>query len=337
MNAGSISVVIPVYNREQLIGPTLESLLNQTLPAEEIIVVDDGSTDETARVAAGYGSTVRVIRQRNQGPAAARNRGFRESRGEFVHFFDSDDLAVPNKHEVQLDALATNGADIAYGPWIKGAFNGKVFTPVNGVFQQGGLPGEDLVKSLLCNWSIVPHACLFRRSVVERSGGFPEDLFVGEDQFMFLRCLLVGAKVAHSPGTIELYRVDNADKITESESGSTKRLVEWGRFLVKADRLCTEYKRNPASWFGFQKRAYSVYGELKFLEFEGKAALLSELGKLFKPGLGFFYMLTGFLGQKRQGLEMRLTGNRGPRTLRIGALSDRQKEQIQACGYTLER
>ena len=100
-----ISVIIPAYNREKLLPQTLESLLRQTLPAEEIIVVDDGSTDRTAAVAESFGEPVRVIHQENSGPAAARNRGFLESLGEFIHFFDSDDLALPNKHEVQMKAL----------------------------------------------------------------------------------------------------------------------------------------------------------------------------------------------------------------------------------------
>jgi glycosyltransferase involved in cell wall biosynthesis len=177
----SISVIIPAYNRAELIGETLRSLLNQTVPASEIIVVDDGSSDGTAEAAEAAfhrwesekverslresekvekwegikgpkdegtkglnseGKTVgerrvageelsvkrgelpelKVIRQGNAGPGAARNRGLAESTGEFVHFFDSDDIAAPNKHEVQLRALLETGADIAYGPWVKGRF-----------------------------------------------------------------------------------------------------------------------------------------------------------------------------------------------------------------------
>src|SRR5665213_1424356 len=114
----NISVIIPAYNREQLIGETLRSLLNQTLPADEIIVVDDGSTDGTsiaayaafeerksANVKGNKVPEFRVIKQENKGPAAARNAGFLASKGEFLHFFDSDDIALPNKHEVQWRAL----------------------------------------------------------------------------------------------------------------------------------------------------------------------------------------------------------------------------------------
>lgn len=331
-----ISVIIPAYNREALLGATLESLLAQTVPALEIIVVDDGSTDETARVAGGYGPMVRVIRQENRGPAAARNNGFRVSRGAFIHFFDSDDIAVPNKHEVQLRSLEENAADIAYGPWIKGAFSEKRFMPENGVYQQKGLPRGDLVKSLLCSWSIVPHACLFRRSIIEKAGGFPEDLFVGEDQLMFLRCLLAGAKVVHSPEALELYRIENTDKITASSAGALKRLIEWARFLVKADAACRAAGINAAAWFYYQQRAYSVYKELKSLDFPGKENLLSHLNKLFRRKRAIFYRTEGFLRQKRQGLEYRLSGARGPRDFRMGTLTSAQRNQILSAGYKLE-
>ena len=80
----SVSVIIPAYNRESLLPQTLRSLLAQTLPAVEIIVVDDGSTDRTGAVAESFGEPVRVIHQENSGPAAARNRGFLDSRGEFI-------------------------------------------------------------------------------------------------------------------------------------------------------------------------------------------------------------------------------------------------------------
>ena len=286
----SISVIIPAYNRAELIGETLRSLLNQTLPAKEIIVVDDGSTDGTAeRVDEEFAvfssqfsgnpklniPTLKILRQKNAGPGAARNRGFAESTGQFIHFFDSDDIAGPNKHEVQLKALLKTGADIAYGPWVKGRFlpleklkhgncavesskskitryplsvtRNSVFQPEGPVLQARGLPDGDLLQALLTNWSVVPHACLFRRSILEWSGGFPEDIWVGEDQVLFLRCLLAGAKVVHTPGTMVFYRLGDAGKLTESLEGQRMRVVDWGRFLLKAsEEVASESRRVPA-------------------------------------------------------------------------------------------
>jgi GT2 family glycosyltransferase len=316
-----ISVIIPAYNRASLIGETLRSLLNQTLPAQEIIVVDDGSTDGTVektleafenwkleignlkkndgeQVSGNSKSdiqnpTLKILRQQNSGPGAARNRGLAEATGEFIHFFDSDDIAAPNKHEVQLRALLETGADIAYGPWCKGRFapedtrrvarplahgvargslplaaqtarvagaseatelgvasfnSGNTryqlpvtlysgFTPEGPVLQARGLPEGDLVRALLTNWSIVPHACLFRRSILERAGGFPEDIWVGEDQLLFLRCLLAGARVVHTPRTMVYYRVgDDAGKLTATGAAQKRHARDWSKFLLKAKK-----------------------------------------------------------------------------------------------------
>jgi GT2 family glycosyltransferase len=322
-----ISLIIPAYNRAELIGETLRSLLSQTLPAKEIIVVDDGSTDGTAEAVehefsvfskqfSGNSKSIiqnpsfKILRQANAGPGAARNRGLAEATGEFIHFFDSDDIAVPNKHEVQLSALLETGADIAYGPWVKGRFvnlttedtesteeeavlslgkpSGAAFSnpstselardsestsltrcmtalaldprrstldsgpgnfvPEGPVLQAKGLPDGNLVRALMANWSVIPHACLFRRSILQKAGGFPEDIWVGEDQLLFLRCLLAGAKVVHTPETMVFYRVGNdPGKLTATGAPQKRHARDWAKFLVKAnEEVSSAGKRVPA-------------------------------------------------------------------------------------------
>jgi glycosyltransferase involved in cell wall biosynthesis len=324
-----ISVIIPAYNREELLPQTLESLLRQTFPAEEIIVVDDGSTDRTADVAESFGEPIRVIRQENSGPAAARNRGFHESRGEFIHFFDSDDLALPNKHEVQVKTLRESGADIAYGPWIKGRMSYSSFVPENQVLQQRGLPKDNLIKALLTNWSIVPHTCLFRRSIVEKVGGFPEELFVAEDQLMFLRCLLEGARVVHSPHTLELYRTNNPGKITASNVAAKSRHArEWARFLLMAREECLSHGIDPKSWFGFRCRAWQASKDLEksSLDCSNLIESLTNLYDQSKPSLG--YAFNRLFQQKRDGLVQRITGGRAHPYFRIGKLTELQQDGI---------
>jgi glycosyltransferase involved in cell wall biosynthesis len=89
------SVVIPVFNRAELIRPTLDSVLAQDSPDHEILVVDDGSTDGTLATLASYGSRIRVLEQKNSGPAVARNLGIQQARGEYICTLDSDDLWFP--------------------------------------------------------------------------------------------------------------------------------------------------------------------------------------------------------------------------------------------------
>ena len=103
-------MVVPTYNRAELLQQTIKSILAQTVPAWEVIVVDDGSTDHTANVCAGFGNSIRYVRQENQGLSMARNAGIRASRGDWIAFCDSDDLWHPRKLEIQLAAAETLGA-----------------------------------------------------------------------------------------------------------------------------------------------------------------------------------------------------------------------------------
>lgn len=92
-----VSVVIPAYNAAALLAPTLESVLNSTYRDLEVIVVNDGSQDETAAVASDFGPRVRVISQKNAGMSASRNRGIQDSDSEFIALVDSDDIWHPQK------------------------------------------------------------------------------------------------------------------------------------------------------------------------------------------------------------------------------------------------
>jgi len=107
----SVSVIIPTYNRAEWVLGSIESALGQTRPPDEIIVIDDGSTDDTPRVLAGAPEGVRCFRQDNAGVSEARNRGVREATGRWIAFLDSDDRWYPEKLEIQLAALAATGAD----------------------------------------------------------------------------------------------------------------------------------------------------------------------------------------------------------------------------------
>ena len=108
-----VSVIIPVFNRAEIIVGTIEDVLRQTYKNLEVVVVDDGSTDETPRRLLGFCKTIRTVRQDNLGPAAARNRGIHEARGEIIAFQDSDDSWHPSKIRRQVDLLQKLGASVS--------------------------------------------------------------------------------------------------------------------------------------------------------------------------------------------------------------------------------
>jgi glycosyltransferase involved in cell wall biosynthesis len=111
----AISVVIPCYNATKFLRSTLDSVLAQTLPALEVIVVDDGSTDDSAAIAESYGPPIRVIRQPNQGESVARNRGIAEAKGDWLAFLDADDWWLPEKLAEQAKLMSLPVAAICSG------------------------------------------------------------------------------------------------------------------------------------------------------------------------------------------------------------------------------
>jgi glycosyltransferase involved in cell wall biosynthesis len=177
-----ISVIIPAYNAERYLPEAIDSVLGQTCPAGEIIVVDDGSSDGTPRVAERYGSRVRWLSQTNQGSAAARNRGIEAARGELLAFLDADDLWVREKLAWQVEALAAE-------PRPEMVF---------GMVQQFVSPEipEESKQRLACSpepmAGHVAGAMLARRGVFERAGGFDTRLKMGEFIEWYMRVMDLG-------------------------------------------------------------------------------------------------------------------------------------------------
>ncbi|QVL52051.1 MAG: glycosyltransferase family 2 protein [Cyanobium sp. M30B3] len=324
-----LSVVIPAYNRTTLLAITLRSLLAQERVADEILVVDDGSTDGTAEVAAAFGPPVRVIRQVNQGPGAARNRGLAEAKGEFIHFFDSDDLALPNLHRIQLEALERSNADVAYSPWVKARLDPlHGVHPTNHMLQAGGLPPGSLARALLTNWSTVPMVWLLRRRLAEGVGGFPTNLLCGEDQLFFLGLLLANARVVHTPETLVLYRDEPLPKLSTASTpeAQQRRSRDWGFTLVMARRMCQAKGVDPAAWFGFRRRALIALQDMR-ASGDSSAALQEDLTDILNafPLPPALYQLSRMLQQKGEGLTARLFNRRAHRCFRSAPLTAAQR------------
>jgi glycosyltransferase involved in cell wall biosynthesis len=230
---GSVSVIIPNYNREALIGETIRNLLLQTLPPGEIVVVDDGSTDNSVEVIRSFGTKVKLIQQFNQGPGAARNAGLKVAVGDYIQFQDSDDLLSLNKLQAQARQLDETGADIVLGPWAHVFIRDRRITFESCVLQQAlPLPHLKLSAWMLRGWATIFQSLLFRRDFLAASGLYQTQIRYGEDMEFFFRMLCRSPRVAFAGDVLTLYRVDAPNKLSHDGGRSkSRRDLDWAACL----------------------------------------------------------------------------------------------------------
>src|SRR5829696_17619 len=181
--AGLVSVVIPCYNQAHFLGEAIESVLDQSYPNFEIIVVDDGSPDDTSEVAGRY-PEVSLVRQENRGLSGARNAGLARSEGEYVVFLDADDRLLPEALETHLEHLEAHPeCAFASGPCRRIAADGSPLpTPL-----QRHIEGDHYLVLLHRCYIWPPAVVMFRRAILETVGGFDTSLCPAEDHEMYLR------------------------------------------------------------------------------------------------------------------------------------------------------
>lgn len=207
MRQPTVSVIISSYNYGRFIGATIESVLAQTLPAHEIIVIDDGSSDDSAAVVKSFGSRVKFIQQENQGVCAVRNKGAKMATGEILAFLDSDDIWLPRKLELQAEAF-TADAEVGLvscglrefdvgGETICEYSNGK-----SGWCAREILLFRDFVLNTTAS------AIAVRREVFERVGGFDEsrEIFAAEDYELCYRIAKI-SKLHFVPEVLVDFRI----------------------------------------------------------------------------------------------------------------------------------
>lgn len=178
-----ISVIIPTYNRADMVCEAVDSVLAQDYSPFELIVVDDGSTDDTPKRLAAYGDKIRVLAQDNRGVSAARNAGIRMAQGRYLAFLDSDDLWEKQKLSCQMDFFKAN-PDILICQseeiWIR---KGKRVNPMNKHKKLSGMLFEPYLHLCL----VSPSAVMIKRELLDEVGLFDESLPACEDYDLWLR------------------------------------------------------------------------------------------------------------------------------------------------------
>jgi teichuronic acid biosynthesis glycosyltransferase TuaG len=250
-----VSVVMPAYNAGRYVTESVRSVQAQSYAGWELIIVDDGSTDDTAEVAVGLAasdSRVRYVRRENGGQAAARNTGLREARGDVVAFLDSDDLWLPGKLERQLEVLDETGADLVY-------CDGYIFfedgSPERAGFfavVPGAADGPTMLKLLYAYNRIATLSVLVRRQALDRVGPFDESRRIQncEDYELWLRMARAGCSFYGMPDRLMRYRRHSAST-TYRESRLLKPMVE----VAKKHSDCLDRRET-------QRRVRELYRDL---------------------------------------------------------------------------
>lgn len=223
-----ISVVIPAYNAGPFINRTLDSVLAQTLPADEIIVVDDGSTDNTAEVVKAYGSKVTYIYQENAGDAAARNTGITTAKGDWIAFLDHDDEWLPDKTQHQMELLNRN----PHLYWCAANFyrqscDNKVIV-VNIASITKALTGKDSFANFFtavcknkCNF--MTSTMIIRKAAFDQAGLFDTHWLRCADRDMWCRITYQHPQIGFIPQPLSILHVEPQDAVSTKLRLQSKR------------------------------------------------------------------------------------------------------------------
>lgn len=224
-----VSICIPCFNAERYIGAALDSVLAQTYPEIEVVVVNDGSTDRSREILARYEDRVRVLDQPNKGQCAAANHAFAVSRGHLIKFFDADDVIAPDMISRQVERLAGRKNVVVLGEWTRfhgPAPAGEKFEPLP--MYRDALPVDwlssqwlDAQPMMQCGLWLLP------RDVVDRAGLWDERLSLINDFEYFSRVLLAAREILYAPGARLYYR----SGIPGSLSGQKSRKAVESQFL----------------------------------------------------------------------------------------------------------
>lgn len=247
-----VSVIIPTYNRAWILKKAIDSVLSQNFKNFELIVVDDGSTDDTQDLLKDYQEKVYVIHQENRGVSAARNKGIKKASGDLIAFLDSDDAWLPEKLSIQVDFFKTRPDALICQTeeiWIR---NGKRVNPKKKHKKPSGMIFEPSLALCL----VSPSAVMMRKSLFEKIGLFDENLPACEDYDLWLRIgcthpiYLIDSPMLIKRGGhedqlsrswgLDMYRIQSLQKIIDSGKLKQDQYIASTSMLIKKCQIYAE-------------------------------------------------------------------------------------------------
>lgn len=281
----TVSVIIPCYNAERWLSEAIDSVLAQTYPDIEIVVIDDGSSDRSLGIIKSYDARIIWRTGENKGANHARNLGFALSSGDYIQYLDADDYLLPDKIAKQVQCLQANDADFVYSDWRYQYHLANGETHLDGIRVCG--VKEDFLESLLANdrWSnLAP--ILFERSILNRVN-WNESLQAAQDRDYLFSVMLAGAKCVYQSGCDSIYRMHQGSTI------STASKLRW----FETHCLVMEHAEQKLSAKGLLNDKYRQALATAYWEM-GKEYLYSNSCHSFPALQRRGLRVTAFRGQK---------------------------------------
>lgn len=285
-----ISIIIPVYNVQEYLDKCICSIVNQTYSELELILIDDGSSDESGAICDKWAledKRIHVIHQKNSGVSSARNTGLLIAKGDYISFIDADDYIENNMYEVMLHDAAKNKSDIVFCGYyeVDGEKLIRVIPETTSM-----IDNKTAIKACVTGWQLTVWNKIFKRSSIIDSKGqlilFNEDLFVGEDAF-WLTCVLLNAKkITCIKNAKYYYRINRAGSAVNLSRGEKK--IQSCMSRLEAGKRCfeiLEQQGNIYCYLMFRRCVFSARDIACETYFIRDTYMCKQYMKLFKQYL----------------------------------------------------
>ncbi|HSY60307.1 MAG TPA: glycosyltransferase family 2 protein [Cytophaga sp.] len=291
-----ISIIIPVKNRASLIGYTLNSIFAQTYKSFEIILVNDASTDNLEEALKPFMEHILLVQNEGKGPGAARNTGLKYAGGDFIKFFDSDDLMSENTLDIQLQVLLSSGKSYITSPYIYATERNQIWysEPEIILNYYPMVTTKPLSHWMILGLFIPIPSMLFQKVFLEKTGFWPEDIITSEDWLYLWRIAQLEEFPAHTDQTVFIYRL-HGDQSTGNHLDTLTRDQEKFRILRTIDK--TLFGNEKYSWLDrkmFRMKYYQMATVTKDDSFRNE--LIQAAGK-GSSVLWFYYKIKMKLGR----------------------------------------